>query len=153
MEGGGTDCGVVEALGTESHTLEEASKDDFEFERRKRKADAAPRAATERHVGVGRCDVFGEDPGAGRHRQVAGHQVVHMIAMGNLLMAAGRTVAMGLLMPGTGVEQLPARTDRAGLAACRACVTGMSLASQVTLDLWINDAGAKPVQGTNSSKR
>jgi hypothetical protein len=35
--------------------------------------------------------------------QVAGHQVVHVIAMGNLLMAAGRTVAMGLLMPGTGV--------------------------------------------------
>jgi len=35
--------------------------------------------------------------------QVAGHQVVHVIPMGNLLMAAGRTVAMGLLMPGTGV--------------------------------------------------
>ena len=35
--------------------------------------------------------------------QVAGHQVVQVIPMGNLLMAAGRTVAMGLLMPGTGV--------------------------------------------------
>ena len=35
--------------------------------------------------------------------QVAGHQVVHVIPMGNLLMAAGRTVAMCLLMPGTGV--------------------------------------------------